>query len=1667
PTSIDDEEQIESNSGEEIKDTAEVDQELENEEDPEFSTVPQAEEILETEADVLEVVEAETAHQEEAPTQSADAGKPVTIIEDVVEKLESNEIKLNIPEGHSEVGNACLLSMAQELFISGDKINTAITQLVEDDQIPMAAQISYAVTNRKIANKVIPYELLKATYYGMHTFNNRKVFDKSTRLLNNVAPTDIEKLLELPVSGTTPYLMFVSCFQPALFGGQSIHPAMLLNSLPKSYFKSGTIDLIDNLWDIAKRGEQITIDLLLSDGEKSAKARFDAQRIEDWKDIILNTQKGYIPIRLAQISSLQNEGGLFKKVTDIMLTNDYRRDNEIHNFITSYKEPTDSAGLLDKLLNDVDVWHGDGITRIGRQTFHNKLTDLLDIAKDWLESKPAASRRTQLEDFCRQFNTRLQQVTLEFKAISEDPKLSWDQKAGAHFVAVRLEYLYKVIRGDIAVWKYPRVKGWYYHPRQIASLYVEHQDDTAPEVIQWLLAHIGFNIRSRMHLEMAIDKGYVRLSELLRRYLKDDKKDIPDIDTDAIFTRYKKNINQRCSDIDMQMDNALLTTDLMDPDVTEMYRANISEIQEALERLEILDETKELEEGLDLIEAVLKEKTASTKESLIKRLDEGVAELKVSVPDEPLPVGWIEDFHVCLENSNLPVANEMIDELNYAVKRQQRISRVTVKNVPVLAGFIAHQKKIYDGVKDAITRGRGIDRLIKDEPETFGLTFKKDTPTLKDAIKSLEHWRSNKPQQKMSKEFYNRIVSILYSIGIKLEFDQYEQKREVSLKYRATRGISSMEMMVKHSHSSRPFEIFGTNYKIEKSIPVLITYKEWSNDSVHDYMKSEGIYGDVMLISAVPLQMTQRNEFAKYFKAEERMVLLIDIISLLYLASQEEDQADNTTLRNYLWLAAPFTYFNPYAIGDTAQPTSSSEMVYGRERQIADLLKMKSGRAIVYGGRQLGKSTIMQQVEKNFHDPDRNKYAFYKSLDDVHHDRMEDSEDSKDSHDKATLEIWKFIHSQLVKYKTIKTSSAENNTDRLYDESRDAIIAHPKSQFIVIFDEIDPILNIDSKFGFLIMRRLREMVVDSQINGRFKVIIGGLQNVRRFENHSNYPLTQLGGSIQVSIMPTQEALQLVVEPMRAAGYMFENEQIANLVLAITNRHPGLIQIFCYQLIKHLSHNSREPVGQRIVHNFDIQATYNDSHVQGLIKNRFKMTLNLDPRYAVIVYSIIYEDMGAKPFTVSSAKEWASIWDSDAFEQLSDRQFEAFLNELEGLGVLTKYQDARYALRNTNILKLLVDPQKNDVVNELKTALDELANYDPLDRHAYKSKEDRPPSPLSYRDEKSILGIIDFGPADIHSNIPEETSSEKFTSTLIVGSDAQGLNQLKLALPALCEEEKLDHEINIYKLYQHSTHEYESAVQFERKLINPLIDKSKSQGPQLALIRVDGKTGIADLLAMIDAANNHSHTSESPLYPIRLVFMLDPAAYWTWLYNPQHTKNRESQQPFIHLGYWRSTAIRYLLEKIHLNDVSTDSVNEAYHITHGWYYKLNEIAAAKKAKSNLTSINQFSDYVIPIDTVNKKESKQFLKDCGFYDCKWVQLLLSQMIHFNEDQYSKEDICFCAEEADLDSTITMIKWMTQMGLLVRLPRVENTREGPFYKIAPSVLHAVKRCYLDESE
>jgi len=144
----------------------------------------------------------------------------------------------------------------------------------------------------------------------------------------------------------------------------------------------------------------------------------------------------------------------------------------------------------------------------------------------------------------------------------------------------------------------------------------------------------------------------------------------------------------------------------------------------------------------------------------------------------------------------------------------------------------------------------------------------------------------------------------------------------------------------------------------------------------------------------------------------------------------------------------PFGYANPYTpfgAGNVPQ-----EMFKGRQ-EIVHGIMAPNGPAIIYGGRQLGKSAILRRVEDQFHDPRQDRYVYYDDIRDL---------GSPNSYQPPEV-IWDRLRDWFVKQGLLSSKSWDSHYEFQSDIIR-LFENNPKLKILVLLDEADKFLEADA-----------------------------------------------------------------------------------------------------------------------------------------------------------------------------------------------------------------------------------------------------------------------------------------------------------------------------------------------------------------------------------------------------------------------------------------------------------------------------------------------------------------------------------------------------------------------------------------------------------------------------
>ena len=491
------------------------------------------------------------------------------------------------------------------------------------------------------------------------------------------------------------------------------------------------------------------------------------------------------------------------------------------------------------------------------------------------------------------------------------------------------------------------------------------------------------------------------------------------------------------------------------------------------------------------------------------------------------------------------------------------------------------------------------------------------------------------------------------------------------------------------------------------------------------------------------LSHQRRRNIAIQSRDRELALLVLDEILLVFLS-----QYDDTRLPAFLRCSLPYASLNPYM--PFRAGNVPPELYYGRAGMVRRL--QRSGNCIVFGGRQLGKSALLRQVEREFDQPERDQFAWVEDI------KLVGDPYSGEQPD----QLWIKLRDAFKERNLIKSTIMARTPGRIIEYIRNAMEQNPQRRVLVLFDEADHFLDSDAP-SFPVVNGMRTLMQDTQL--RFKVVFAGLHSVQRFNNIPNQPLAHFGQNLLVGPLKPGPALQLVQEPLETLGYRFVDDTTAFKVLSYTNYHPGLIQYFCHELLRRLQSRRNSSGPPYEVRSGDVEAVYRLRETREIIRERLDWTLALDPRYQCIAWAMIYEqketrDSYIRTFGVTTLLELVNDWWPQGFEEVDIERLRGLLDEMVGLGILVCNVENRYLLRSPNLVRLMGTEET------IAVRLLELS-------------EKSPPTQSVPSSQHKLMGDDVYSPLTLVQEDQLTKLQEPITSQVcfVFGSEALGLNAL--------------------------------------------------------------------------------------------------------------------------------------------------------------------------------------------------------------------------------------------------------------------------------------------------
>ena len=485
------------------------------------------------------------------------------------------------------------------------------------------------------------------------------------------------------------------------------------------------------------------------------------------------------------------------------------------------------------------------------------------------------------------------------------------------------------------------------------------------------------------------------------------------------------------------------------------------------------------------------------------------------------------------------------------------------------------------------------------------------------------------------------------------------------------------------------------------------------------------------------LDADSRRSLARDFQTNEYdPTIVLDESLVVFLAAWRGDR-----------LSAFFDCVSAFAFSQPFEPDAAElppEMFFGRSAARQAILAMSHDMAhSVYGGRRLGKTTLLADVAREYRTRRPEELVLLINL-----------KGSGIGENRPTEDLWPLFAKKLAEHGVVGHQA--RRSESIGKSVRQWLGKDQGRRVLLLVDEADAFLHAECspKQSFRVLEQVKRLMEET--DRRFKVVFAGLHNVQRAARDPNTPFAHMGEAIRIGPMLPEtdddEIQNLIRGPLEALGYRFVSNDSVIRIAAETNYYPALAQQFCKELLKTLREESyalSQAGPPYPIHPDLVDDVFNARETRDRIRNLFSWTIQLDLRYEFLTYLIAkesFDNEDARPQAMPIAairdaalSEWPEGFASDS----SFWTFEVLLEEMVGLGILREAADKEYAIRTRNLRMLLgndeeIERRFTDAKNKSAPPI-----FDPAQFRSTLS-DDTPSSLTSHQQSRLLSGRYAVG-----------------------------------------------------------------------------------------------------------------------------------------------------------------------------------------------------------------------------------------------------------------------------------------------------------------------------------
>ncbi len=464
-----------------------------------------------------------------------------------------------------------------------------------------------------------------------------------------------------------------------------------------------------------------------------------------------------------------------------------------------------------------------------------------------------------------------------------------------------------------------------------------------------------------------------------------------------------------------------------------------------------------------------------------------------------------------------------------------------------------------------------------------------------------------------------------------------------------------------------PIADFGTKmYK--QGLDIVLIFGSKSTDELFTAMNAvlqRTTNKPVLILMNCTISLPERRKLARKIAANIRTnapCLLLDRALVYYVANC----ALSERWKILIQCALPFQptqIQNPYFENSSAE--IPPEMFIGRREELQTIID-PAGANLIYGGRQLGKTALLQRAKTLQYLPKEKSWSAYvdvKGMD--------------------VAEAAKAIGKALVQCHFLMQDTKVKNWKELVESIELRLMARTLTgdKLLLLIDEADHLLVKLEASGYKELDLLKRL--QGTTEGRFKFVMAGLHNVVRFSQKAlahNSSLPQLQG-ITVKPLSFSDARELLEIPLSYLGFMIKpgEEDIIASILFNTNYFPGLIHFYASRLVKYMQKNASQGTMPPYTLDRDVLTRLlADEEFRRMRVERLKMTLGIDADehsyYDALAHLLCYcsitsEDVRNNGMTAAEIREECKGFsDACSISMLEVQSIEALLDELVELNI---------------------------------------------------------------------------------------------------------------------------------------------------------------------------------------------------------------------------------------------------------------------------------------------------------------------------------------------------------------------------------------------------------------